>query len=50
MKMIKNKLRRLCGEERLSDLLLLAIEKDIQVNHSEVIRLFKDMAPRRMLL
>lgn len=50
LKIIKSKLRSLCGEERLSDLLLLAIEKDIGINHSEVINIFKDMAPRRMLL
>ena len=50
LKIIKTKLRSLCGEERLSDLLLLAIERDIEVNHSEVINIFKDMAPRRMLL
>ncbi|KAI4799988.1 hypothetical protein KUCAC02_016526 [Chaenocephalus aceratus] len=50
LKMIKNQLRSLCGQERLSDLLLIAIESDIQIKHSEVIRIFKDMAPRRMLL
>ena len=50
LKMIKIKRRCLCGEERLSDLLLLAIKKDIQINHGEVIRIFKDMAPRRMLV
>lgn len=50
LKIIKNKLRSLCREDRLSDLLLLAIERDIQVSRSEVIRIFKDMAPRRMLL
>lgn len=50
LKIIKTNLRSLCGEKRLSDLLLLAIEKDIEVNHSKVINIFKDMAPRRMLL
>ena len=40
----------LCGEERLSDLLLLAIEKYININHTEVINIFKDIALRRMLL
>ena len=50
LKIIKNRLRSLCGEERLSDLLLLAIEQDIEINHSEVIQIFQDMAPRRMLL
>lgn len=49
LKIIKHKLRSLCGEERLSDLLLLATENGIQINHSDVIRIFKDMAPRRML-
>ncbi|KAL4008385.1 hypothetical protein ACER0C_002237 [Sarotherodon galilaeus] len=50
LKIIKNKLRSLCGEERLSDLLLLAIEKDVEINYNEVINIYKDMAPRRMLL
>ena len=50
LKTIKNRLRSLCGEERLSDLLLLAIEQDIEINHSEVIQIFQEMAPRRMLL
>ncbi|KAK1880382.1 Zinc finger MYM-type protein 1 [Dissostichus eleginoides] len=50
LKIIKNQLRSLCGQKRLSDLLPIAIETDIQIKHSEVIRIFKDMAPRRMLL
>lgn len=50
LKLIKDTLRSLCTEERLSDLLLLAIEKDIPVNHSEVIIIYWDMAPRRLPL
>lgn len=50
LKIIKSKLRSLCREEKLSDLLLLAIERDIQVSHSEVINIFKDMATRWILL
>lgn len=50
LKLVKDTLRSLCTEERLSDLLLLAIEKDITVNHSEVINIYRDMAPRRLLL
>ncbi|KAL6478702.1 hypothetical protein MHYP_G00121350 [Metynnis hypsauchen] len=50
LKIIKNRLRSLCGEDRLSDLVLLAIEQDIQINHSEVINILQEMAPRRMLL
>ncbi|ROL55054.1 NLR family CARD domain-containing protein 3 [Anabarilius grahami] len=34
MRLIKNQLRSLCSEERLSDLLLIAIERDIPVDHS----------------
>lgn len=50
LKLVKDTLRSLCTEERLSDLLLLAIEKDIPVNHSEVINIYRDMAPRRLPL
>ena len=50
LKLVKTKLRSLCSEERLSDLLLLAIEKDIKINNSEIISIFKEMAHRRVLL
>ncbi|KAJ4939591.1 hypothetical protein JOQ06_029035 [Pogonophryne albipinna] len=51
LKLVKDTLRSQCTEERLSDLLLLlAIEKDIPVIHSEVINIYRDMAPRRWLL
>ncbi|KAJ4944109.1 hypothetical protein JOQ06_012654 [Pogonophryne albipinna] len=50
LKLVKDTLRSQCTEERLSDLLLLAIEKDIPVIHSEVINIYRDMAPRRLLL
>lgn len=50
LKLVKTKLRSLSSEERLSDLLLLAIEKDIKINNSEVISIFKEMAHRRVLL
>lgn len=50
LRLIKNQLRSLCSEERLSDLLLIAIERDIPVDHSEVINIFKHMAHRRLLL
>ncbi|QQP49769.1 Uncharacterized protein FKW44_010540, partial [Caligus rogercresseyi] len=50
LSLIKNKLRSLCGEERLSDLMLISIEQDLEINHREVIRIYKEMAPRRMLL
>ena len=50
LKLVKTKLRSQCSEERLSDLLLLAIEKDIKINNSEVINIFKEMAHRRVLL
>lgn len=48
LKLVKDTLRRLCTEERLSDLLLLAIEKDIPANHIELINIYSDMAPRRL--
>jgi len=50
LKLVKSTLRSLCTEERLSDLLLLAIEKDIPINHNEVIDIYRDIAPRRLLL
>ena len=50
LKLVKTKLRILCSEERLSDLLLLPIEKDIKINNSEVMSIFKEMAHRRVLL
>ena len=50
LKLVKTKLRSLCSEERLSDLLLLAIEKDIKTNNREVIDIFKEMTQRRVLL
>lgn len=43
LKLVKTKLCTLCTEERLSELLLLAIERDIPVNHSEVTDIFKSM-------
>ena len=49
LKLVKTKLHNLCSE-RLSDLLLLAIEKDIKINNSEVMSIFKEMAHRRVLL
>ncbi|XP_051797021.1 zinc finger MYM-type protein 1-like [Acanthochromis polyacanthus] len=50
LKLVKTKLRTLCTEERLSELLLLAIEKDIPINHSEVIDIFQGMGNRKLLL
>lgn len=50
LKLVKTKLRSLCKEERLSDLLLLAIEKDIPINDNDVINIFRDMSNRKPLL
>lgn len=50
LKLVKTKLCSLCKEERLSDLLLLAIEKDVPINHSYVIYIFQDLANRKLLL
>ena len=41
LKLVKHQLRRLCEEERLSDLVLFSIEKDIPVDNEEVINIFK---------
>uniref|UniRef100_A0A8C6P238 Zinc finger MYM-type protein 1-like n=1 Tax=Nothobranchius furzeri TaxID=105023 RepID=A0A8C6P238_NOTFU len=50
LKLVITKLRTLCSEERLSELLLLAVEKDVTVNHGDVIDIFRDMANRKLLL
>lgn len=50
LKLVKTKLRSLCKEERLSELLLLAIEKDIPINENDVIDIFRDMTNRKLLL
>lgn len=50
LKLVKTRLRNQCGQERLSDLLLLAIEKDIEINKHEVLKIFVDMTPNRRLL
>ncbi|XP_068203621.1 zinc finger MYM-type protein 1-like [Palaemon carinicauda] len=49
LKLVKTKLLTLPSEERLSNPLLLAVEKDITINNSEVISIFKEMAHRRVL-
>lgn len=46
LKIVKSRLRSLCKQERLSELLMLSIEKDIPVDESEVINHFKCMADR----
>ncbi|XP_067310821.1 gelsolin-related protein of 125 kDa-like [Pseudorasbora parva] len=43
-------LRSLCNEERISDLLLLSIERDIPINREEVVQIFKNSTERRVLL
>jgi hAT family C-terminal dimerisation region len=50
LKIVKSRLRSLCKQERLSELLMLSIEKDIPVDESEVINHFKRMTDRRLLL
>ncbi|XP_030214602.1 zinc finger MYM-type protein 1-like isoform X3 [Gadus morhua] len=50
LKLVKTRLRNQCGQERLSDLLLLSIEKDIPINKEEVLKIFIEMAPTRRLL
>ncbi len=50
LKLVKDTLRSLCTEEMVSDLLLLAIDKDIPVNHSEVIQIYRDKPPRRQAI
>ncbi len=50
LKLVKTKLRNVCGQERLSDLLLFANEKDIPIIKDEVIKIFQDMVPNRKVL
>ena len=50
LKLVKTRLRNQCGQERLSDLLLLSIEKDIPIDKEEVLKIFIEMAPTRRLL
>ncbi|KAK1885952.1 Zinc finger MYM-type protein 1 [Dissostichus eleginoides] len=50
LKIIKTRLRNLCGQERLSDLLLLAVEREIPVDNNEVLKIFIEMVPNRRLL
>lgn len=50
LKLVKSRLRNQCGQERLSDLLLLAIEEDIGIDKKEVLKIFVEMAPNRRLL
>ncbi len=49
LKLVKSSLRSLCNEERLSDLLLLSIERDIPINREEVIHIFRKTAERILL-
>ena len=50
LNLVKSRLLSLCGEERLSDLQLLSIEKDVPIVNSKVIEIFRDMANRRLYL
>ena len=50
LKLIKTVLRNKCGEKRLSDLMLLSIERDIPIDHNKVIDIYKQMAKRRISL
>ncbi len=47
VKFVKIKLCNVCGQEQLSDLLLLAIEKDIPIIKDEVIKIFQDIVPNK---
>ncbi len=44
---MKIKLCNVCGQEQLSDLLLLAIEKDIPIIKDEIIKIFQDIVPNK---
>ena len=48
LKLVKTKLHSLCKEERLSELLLLAIEKDVPINHSDIIDIEATAAPQQV--
>ena len=43
LKPIKTRLRNLCDEERLSDLLLLAIDREMLIDNNEALRIFTGM-------
>lgn len=49
-KLVKTKLCGLCKEERLSELLLLAVEKNIPINHNSVTDILGYMANKKLLL
>lgn len=44
LKLIKTVLRNQCGEKRLSDLMLLSIERDIPIDQNKVIDIYKQIA------
>lgn len=50
LNLIKTVLRNRCGEKRLSDLMLLSIERDIPIDQNKVIDIYKQMAKRRISL
>lgn len=50
LKLVKTRLRNICGQERLSDLLLLAIEREVPIDNNEVLKIFIEMVPNRRLL
>lgn len=50
LKLIKTELRNRCGQKRLSDLMLISIERDIPIDNNEVIDIYKQMQKRRILL
>lgn len=49
-KLVKTKLCSLCKEERLSELPLLTVEKNIPMNHNSVSDILGYMANRKRLL
>ncbi len=51
LKLVKTKLRSLCKEETLSELLLLSIKKDVLINSSQItVTIFWNTVYRKLLL
>ncbi len=47
LKLVKSRLRDVCGQERLLDLLLLAVEREMPIDNNEVLKIFIGMVSNR---
>ena len=50
LQIVKTKLQSTMGQQRLNALMLLYIHKDIQINYPNIIDIYANRYPRRMLL